>query len=368
MSEPLALKYRPKTFADIVGQKPTRAVLAKIVESRVLPPSMIFAGVRGTGKTSMARIVAKAINCEHGEVEPCGECDHCVSVDTESAGFVTEIDAASHGGVDAMRQLVEDALYSSGGDWKVYVLDEVHSVSQQGFQVLLKTLEEPPPRTSFILVTTEPEKIPDTIHARSMFFRFAKITQRDIKDRLIEIAEAEEISVSSSGIGWIAENADGGMRDAIMILDQVHRLGDVTITEELLIGVFGEQSVGRWLDALLSGNPAKAVLVADELVSQHGSVGAMVDRALITLRNVLLAKAGQREMPRDIEQMVTGMSQGQVIEMIKKLWDMRQQVKQLGPDDRAAVVALSAELSRKPVEVESGSGPTEAAMVEAFGE
>ncbi len=371
--EPLALKYRPRRFADIVGQKPTRAVLAKIVESGSLPPSMILAGVRGTGKTSVARIVAKAINCklmDGLQPEPCGACENCVMVDSESAGFVVEVDAASHGGADAMRQLVEDAMYSSGEDWKVYILDEVHSVSSQGFQVLLKTLEEPPPRTSFILVTTEPEKIPDTIHARSMFFRFSKITQMDIRDRLLEIAAAEDISVSSSGVGWIAENADGGMRDAIMMMDQVHRLGDVTITEELLAGVFGEQSVGLWLEALLSGNPAKAVVVADELVSQHGSAGAMVDRALITLRNVLLAKAGYREMPRDIERMGQQLSQDQVIGLIKKLWSLRQQVRQLGPDDRAAVVALSAELSRNPVVVyDSGQAEMdeETAMREAFG-
>lgn len=183
--EPLALKYRPKRFDEIVGQKPTRAVLAKMIESEALPPSMVFAGVRGTGKTSAARIVARAINCESDDgVEPCGLCGHCVAVENETATYVLEVDAASHGGAEAMRKLVDDAMYSAGADWKVYVLDEAHSVSSQGFQVLLKTLEEPPPRTSFILVTTEPERIPDTIHARSMFFRFAKITNDDIRARL----------------------------------------------------------------------------------------------------------------------------------------------------------------------------------------
>lgn len=347
---PLALKYRPKRFADIVGQKPTRAVLAKIIESGELPPSMVFAGVRGTGKTSAARIVAKAINCQREGMEPCGECKNCVAVDTETAPFVLEIDAASHGGAEAMRTLVEDARYTAGGDWKVYVLDEVHSVSSQGFQVLLKTLEEPPPRTSFILVTTEPERIPDTIHARSMFFRFAKITLEGMRGRLEEVARAEGIKVEPAALRWITEAADGGLRDALMMLDQVSRLGDVVISERLLTGLFGEQSVGKWLEALLSGNPAKAVLVADELVSQHGSVAAMIDKALITLRAVLLAKAGHGELPADIREMGVGLSTAQVVELIKKLWSMRVQVKQLGPDDRAAVVALSAEMARAPAE------------------
>jgi DNA polymerase-3 subunit gamma/tau len=349
--EPLALKYRPRRFTDIVGQKPTRAVLAKMISAEELPPSMIFAGVRGTGKTSAARIVAKAINCREPGLEPCGNCHNCVAVDTEVSTHYLEVDAASHGGAEAMRSLVEDSQYSAGTEWKVYVLDEVHSVSSMGFQVLLKTLEEPPPRTTFILVTTEPERIPDTIHARSMFFRFAKITDHDIIERLEYVAHAEGIRFTAGGLRWITEHANGGMRDALMVLDQVHRLGDVVVSEEMLTGLFGEQSVGRWLEALLSGNPAKAVLVADELVSQHGSVASMVDKALLTLRAMLLAKAGHREMPSDVAQI--NLNTAQVVEMIKKLWAMRSQIKSLGPDDRAAVVALSAELSRKPRDQET---------------
>ncbi len=347
--EPLALKYRPRRFADVVGQKPTRAVLAKMIERGDLPPSLIFAGVRGTGKTSMARIVAKAINCENEGIEP-DDCAHCVAVDREAAPFYLEVDAASHGRVEAMRSLIEDAQYSAGGDWKVYVLDEVHSVSVTGFQVLLKTLEEPPPRTTFILVTTEPEKIPDTIHARSMFFRFAKITNDDIRSRLEEVAQLEHIKFTDSGLRWITDNADGGMRDALMMLDQVSRLGDVEVTHKLMTGLFGEQSVASWLDALMSGNPAKAVLVADDLVGQHGSVSALIDKALITLRDVLMAKAGHGDVSDEMEDVASRLSQTQVIELIRKLWSMRVQVRSLGPDDRAAIVALSAELTRNPVE------------------
>lgn len=352
MREPLALKYRPKRFTDIVGQKATRAVLAKMVGSCELPASMIFAGVRGTGKTSAARIVAKAINCTYrDEYEPCEECSDCIAAETETAPYIVEVDAASRGTAEAMRQLVEDAQYAAGRHWKVFVLDEVHSVSSQGFQVLLKTLEEPPPHTTFILVTTEPEKIPDTIQARSMYFRFSKITNADIHGRLQDVClrEPKRIQgVTDDGLQWITEAANGGMRDALMMLDQVSRLG-AGVTVPILEGVFGEQSVGKWLDALLSGNPAKAVLVADELVSQHGSVSAMIDKALVTLRNVLLAKAGHGEMPSDVAAAGVRMSSAQVVEMIKRLWSMRAQIKTLGPDDRAAVVALSAEMTRTPV-------------------
>lgn len=351
MSEPLALKYRPKQFADIVGQKATRAVLSKMLTEASLPPSMIFAGVRGTGKTSVARLTAKAINCAYRDAfEPCMTCGDCTAVETETAPFVVEVDAASRGTAEAMRELVEDAQYAQGSAWKVYVLDEVHSLSSQAFQVLLKTLEEPPPHTTFILVTTEPEKIPDTIQARSMYFRFAKITNADIHSRLQDVClrEPQRIrGVTDDGLRWITEAANGGMRDALMMLDQVSTLGAVTVP--ILEGLFGESSVGKWIEALLSGNPAKAVLVADDLVSQHGSVGAMIDRALVTLRNVLMAKAGHGDIPSDIAAVGVRMSNAQVVEMIKRLWSMRVQVRQLGPDDRAAVVALSAEMTRTPV-------------------
>ena len=364
--QPLALKYRPGRFIDLVGQKATRAVLARLVEKGELPPSMIFAGVRGTGKTSAARIVAKAINCENRErFEPCLECGSCVAVHEERAPFVVEVDAASNSGAAEMRVLVDDARFTSGGAWKVYVLDEVHSVSSQGFQVLLKTLEEPPPRTSFILVTTEPEKIPDTIHARSMLFRFSKITPDGISNRLAEVAEEEGIELTDQGARWITDAANGGMRDALMMLEQVASLGRA-VDEALLIGLFGEQGVGPWIEALLSGNPARAVLVADEMVAAHGSVGAMIDRALLTLREALLAQAGHRRMPTDLENLRLG--RDQVLEMIGKLWSMRVQVRQLGPDDRAAVVALSAELARKPVvKPEKKKALTAAEIEEAVG-
>ena len=362
--QPLALTYRPKRFAEIIGQKPTRAVLAKIVGSGELPPAMIFAGVRGTGKTSMARITAKAINCEtHRSFEPDGTCTSCLAIDAGGAPYYVEVDAASHSGADDMRQIVQDARYSAGGHWKVYVLDEVHSLSSKGFDVLLKTLEEPPPRTSFILVTTEPERIPKTIQTRSMYFGFAKITEADIAERLQVIAVAEGIEVSYMATVVIADRADGGMRDAIMTLDQLSKL-EVPITPELITGLYGEDSVKEWITALRSGNPARAVLVADELVGRYGSVGAMIDKALLVLRDVLLAKEGHREMPLDAPE---SMSTGQALELIRKLWKLRVQVKRLGPDDRAAVVALSAELVRGVERPEGGAvAVTDEALAEVF--
>lgn len=343
-AEPLALKYRPRTFAEVVGQKPTRAVLAKMIEQGALPPSMIFAGVRGTGKTSMARIVVKAINCASDGFEPDNSCVSCVAINTESSPAYVELDAASHGGVDAMRELVADAQYTSGDAWKVYVLDEVHSASRQGFDVLLKTLEEPPPATSFILVTTEPDKIPATIQARSMYFRFAPISVADIVGRIVHIQGAEGIEMTPDAAIIIAEMATGGMRDALMMMDQASRLG-VEITRELLFGMVGNQSVGHWIEALMSGNPAKAVLVADELVGMFGGVGQMIDAAIVTLRAALLAAGGVGVVPSDLR---VKLSQAQIIEMIRRLWSMRVQVQQLGPDQRAAVTALSAEMARRP--------------------
>ncbi len=348
MIEPLALKYRPKTFHEMIGQRATRAVLAKMVSQDSLPASMIFGGVRGTGKTSTARIVSRAINCTARvqQFEPCGNCLNC---NVANPPWLIEVDAATYGGADKLRELVDDAQFSAGDHWKVYILDEVHAISKAGFQVLLKTLEEPPPRTSFILVTTEPERIPDTIGTRSMMFNFTAMTISEMNERIVSVAMAEQIILGEGAAEWIANQANGGMRDALMLLDHSSRMTEGPVVLERLEQMFGSSSVGPWIWALLSGNPARAIVTAEELVGVYGGVGALVDAGLVFLRDVMVAKSLGNTLTKDQERVASRMSQNEMIRMIRQLWTLRTEVGKYGIQDRAAITALSAELSRHSV-------------------
>jgi DNA polymerase-3 subunit gamma/tau len=345
MTLPLSLKYRPRTFKDLVGQKASRAVLAKICLEKSLPPTMIFAGVRGTGKTSVARIVARSINCLNPDrFEPCGVCRTCSEIDAETAAYVVEVDAASHGGVQQMREIIDDVMYALE-EWRVVILDEAHSISREGFNALLKTLEEPPPRTVFVLVTTEPGKIPETIQARAMMFRFSKITTADLMGRLSEVAQLEGFDVEEGALRWIAEAANGGMRDALMMLDQLSRL-ETKITRRLCEEVFGVMTVGPLIEALVSGNPAKAVVMADDMVSNLGDAGELVDRMIVVCRDALVAKAGEKAESGDAAKVSALLGPAAITELQRKLWRMRVQIRQVGADDRAATAALVAECVR----------------------
>ena len=314
----LATKYRPSTFDDVVGQRASVLLLSRMVDRNMVPASLVFSGMRGTGKTSMARIFARALN--PGE--------------SAEALFLWEIDAASSGGVDAMRSLVEDVRFSSPF-FRVVVLDEVHAASSAGFQVLLKTLEEPPPRVVFVLVTTEPNKIPETILTRSMQCRFLKIPPADVLARLRFVADAEGIECSPDALRWIVDFADGGMRDALMVLDQARLMAEsAPVTVGLLEASLGGRSAADWLRAVRSGNLALAVMSADVLAAEVGSASA-VERAVLACREMLLGGP-----------LLEGWSREDAVRAVPKLWKMASQIKRLGPDDRAALCALSAELCR----------------------
>ena len=218
----LARKWRPKDFADTVGQEHVLQALINALDTERLHHAYLFTGTRGVGKTTIARILAKALNCEKGVTsEPCGECSACVEIDEGRFVDLIEVDAASKTKVDDTRDLLDNVQYAPArGRYKVYLIDEVHMLSKSSFNALLKTLEEPPPHVKFLLATTDPQKLPVTVLSRCLQFNLKRMTPRLISDRLAHICDAEKIETDAAALATIARAADGSMRDALSLLDQ----------------------------------------------------------------------------------------------------------------------------------------------------
>lgn len=297
--EVLALKYRPRSFADLVGQQAVQVILATMVARDRVPAAVLLDGPRGTGKTTSARILAAALNCtlepqpdsEPATARPCGTCPSCKSVFDGTSVDVVEIDAASNGLVDDIRALRTHMMYRAAGSYRVVILDEAHSMSGAAFNALLKTLEEPPPYTVFALLTTEPHRIPDTVLSRLMPFTFKRIGTADITARLAHICTAESLDVEDDLLHLIAERADGGMRDAIMTLDQITRAG--VRTAAVYAELTGAADIAPQLYAALwSGDLAAAYTLLDQAMTRTGDPQAIV-RALVTCgKHLLVLQAG----------------------------------------------------------------------------
>ncbi|HYO46359.1 MAG TPA: DNA polymerase III subunit gamma/tau, partial [Gemmatimonadota bacterium] len=224
---PLALKYRPATFADVISQEHVTRTLSNALERGRTAHAYLFAGPRGSGKTTTARLLARALNCDRGVTgEPCGECANCQTIATGRSLDVIEIDAASNRGIDDIKELREAVKYAPAqGRYKVYIVDEVHQLSKDAFNALLKTLEEPPRGVVFVLATTEPHKILPTILSRCQRFDFAGIRTRSIPQRLRQIVEAEGVEAESEALEVLARRAAGSMRDSQSLLEQLLALG-----------------------------------------------------------------------------------------------------------------------------------------------
>src|SRR6201994_2914110 len=218
----IARKWRPQTFADLVGQTHVTETLANAIKNNRVAHAYIFSGARGVGKTTAARILAKALNCVNGPTAtPCGECDACKEIATGSSLDVIEIDAASNRGIDQIRELREMVRYAPAGSRnKVVILDEAHMLTSEASNALLKTLEEPPDRVTFVMATTQPEDLVDTIRSRSQHFHFRALTFAEITARLEEIARQEGLKVDAGALAVIARMAEGSMRDALSLLEQ----------------------------------------------------------------------------------------------------------------------------------------------------
>lgn len=293
-------QWRPRDFSHMVGQKPVVETLRNQVIHDRIAHAYLFCGSRGTGKTSTAKILAKAINCEHPRKgDPCGECPNCLRMDREESLDIIEIDAASNNGVDEMRDLRDTVKYPPQfGRYKVYIIDEVHMLSTSAFNALLKTLEEPPAHIVFILATTEPQKLPETILSRCQRFDFGRIATADIASRLKEASEGAGANVSDGALMTIARAAEGGMRDALSILDMCLGYGD-HIDEEMVRRILGTCDSGfmfRFGDALAGEEAGSVFHMIDELM-RDGRDPAVFSRDVSHhIRCLLLAKCCPEEI------------------------------------------------------------------------
>ncbi len=262
----LARKWRPKNFTDTVGQEHVLQALVNALESGRLHHAYLFAGTRGVGKTTIARILSKALNCDKGVTsEPCGECSACKEIDEGRFVDLIEVDAASKTKVDDTRDLLDNVQYAPArGRYKVYLIDEVHMLSKSSFNALLKTLEEPPPHVKFLLATTDPQKLPVTVLSRCLQFNLTRLTPRLIQDRLAQICDAEGIEFEGSAIAMIARAADGSLRDALSLLDQAIAYCGGKVEEgpvATMLGTIDRDHVSR-LVRLLAANDAAGIIAA----------------------------------------------------------------------------------------------------------
>lgn len=307
MYKALYRKWRPMSFDDVISQQHITDTLKNQIISGKTAHAYLFTGSRGTGKTTCARILAKAVNCRnmHGG-NPCLECDICRDADSGALTDIIEIDAASNNGVDDIRDLRDGAVYTpERGAYKIYIIDEVHMLSVSAFNALLKIMEEPPPYVKFILATTEIHKVPATIASRCQRYDFRRIKAEDIAERLLYIASQEDINLTEDGAALIAKLADGGMRDAVSLLDQCSVCADIVNAETVsaTAGIAGREYLYDILEAVYQGNAAKALSVAGSLYDMSKDLTRLCEELIMQLRNIMLLKVS----PETADKLIIGM-------------------------------------------------------------
>lgn len=291
---PLFRKYRPQSFKDVVGQESLVKALSNAIELNRIANAYLFCGPRGTGKTSTARILAKSLNCEHGPtLEPCQKCASCVDITNATGLDVIEIDAASNRGIQDAKELISQVQYAPiNGKYKIFIIDEVHMLSNDAFNALLKTFEEPPKNVIFILATTEPHKVLETIISRCQRFDLKRITTDDIIKRLREISDLENIKITDDALFTIAKNVSGGLRDSLALLDQVSILGvKEEVTKDLIEELLGKINFDILLELLSSINDENIELTLkniNDIYTKGNEPRNLAENFIEFLRNVVL--------------------------------------------------------------------------------
>jgi DNA polymerase-3 subunit gamma/tau len=296
----LARRYRPQQFADLVGQEPVARALSNALQSNRVAHAYLFTGARGVGKTSTARILAKALNCEKGPTPtPCGVCDICQSIASGEDVDVLEIDGASNRGINEVREIRANVQYRpSRSRYKIYIIDEVHMLTKEAFNALLKTLEEPPPHVKFIFATTEVQKIPVTILSRCQRFDFAGIGTARIVERLREIVAGENMQADDAALELVARRAGGSMRDAQSLLDQLLAFGGTRLTAEQvhkLLGTASEERVADLASAVLAHEPQRALQLLGQTLEEGLQCNELLDQLIDYWRDLMVVSCAGEE-------------------------------------------------------------------------
>lgn len=377
-TQALYLKYRPLTFDQVVGQEPITKTLRNALRQGTVRHAYLFTGPRGTGKTTTARLLAKAVNCTASPDErPCNACASCIAINEGRLLDLIEVDAASNRGIDEIRDIREKARFRPNQvQYKVYVLDEAHMLTQEAFNALLKTLEEPPPHVIFVLVTTEPHKILATIASRCQRFDFKRVRLQALLERLAYIAEQEEIRVEPAGLELIARHSTGGMRDAVSLLDQMTSYGKEISLEQvqMVLGTVASEVAARVVSALAGEDPARGLQEINAAVGD-GADPRQVSREIVELlRGVLLVQQGAglrllsttAEQAAEIERLATRLPASRVMQAIHLFNDAATDIKRGGLDsipqlplEMALVQSLLESKTPAPVSA-AGSPPTSA--------
>lgn len=298
----IARKWRPQTFAEVVGQEHVTRTLQNAIRANRVAHAYIFSGVRGVGKTTTARILAKALNCEKGPAaEPCNECDRCREISAGSSLDVMEIDAASNRGIDQIRELREMVRYAPAtGRYKVVILDEAHQLTEEASNALLKTLEEPPERVIFVLATTAPENLPETIRSRAQHFHFRSLSFAEIAEAIERVAHSEGLEIEPGAVAVLARAAEGSLRDGLSLLEQAIAYCEKTITDaevRALLGVVSEEALDEMVEAISSSSAEKALALVHRIISSGENPDSFCREAIRHIRNLLVVRVAGSDSP-----------------------------------------------------------------------
>ena len=322
-------QWRPKTFNEIVGQDHIVQTLKNAIKNDRIAHAYLFCGIRGTGKTSTAKIFAKALNCEKGPtINPCNECSVCNGIDSGRIIDVAEIDGASNRGIEEIRDLRERIKFTpTEGKYKIYIIDEVHMLTNEAFNALLKTLEEPPKHAIFIFATTEPHKLPATILSRCQRFDFRRLTAKDMIEQMLKILKAGGFEAEERALEIIARNAQGAMRDAISVLDQCISYSNGPVTVDVvtdILGTVNDEVLFGFAKTVIERNPEKGMEIIGDIVSKGKDVHQFIKDLIIHFRNLMIAKTsdnvgGAIELPDEIIEDLKRQSKNTTLENIIRI-------------------------------------------------